>query len=103
MSQYPPPPAVNPLGGQTPPPNNLVWAILTTLFCCLPFGIVSIVYAAKVNGQVMAGDLAGAQASSAAAKKWAIIAAVCGVLVGVIYAIAAVALIGAGVDSSTTY
>ncbi|WP_010343070.1 CD225/dispanin family protein, partial [Xanthomonas sacchari] len=24
--------------------NNLVWAILTTLFCCLPLGIVSIVY-----------------------------------------------------------
>ena len=24
-------------------PNHLVWAILSTLFCCLPFGIVSIV------------------------------------------------------------
>ena len=32
-------------------PNNLVWAILTTLFCCLPAGIVSIVYAAQVNGR----------------------------------------------------
>jgi hypothetical protein len=27
-------------------PNHLVWAILATLFCCLPLGIVSIVYAA---------------------------------------------------------
>ena len=32
-------------------PNNMVWAILTTLFCCLPFGIVSIVYAAQVDGK----------------------------------------------------
>ena len=31
-------------------PNHLVWAILATLFCCLPTGIVSIIHAAKVNG-----------------------------------------------------
>ena len=24
-------------------PNHLVWAILATVFCCLPFGIVAIV------------------------------------------------------------
>lgn len=56
-------------------PNNLVWAILSTLFCCLPFGIVSIVYAAKVDGLVAAGDLTAAQQASDNAKKWAIIAA----------------------------
>ena len=44
-------------------PNNLVWAILSTLFCCLPAGIVSIVYAAQVNGKLAAGDIAGAQES----------------------------------------
>ena len=38
-------------------PNNLVWAILSTLFCCLPAGIVSIVYAAQVNGKLAAGDI----------------------------------------------
>lgn len=53
-------------------PNHLVWAILTTLFCCLPLGIVSIVKAAEVNGKLAAGDLEGARASSDAAKKWAI-------------------------------
>lgn len=31
------------------PENYLVWAILSTVCCCLPFGLVSIVYAAKVD------------------------------------------------------
>ncbi len=30
-------------------PNYLVFAILTTVFCCLPTGIPAIVYAAQVN------------------------------------------------------
>lgn len=55
-------------------PNYLVPAILTTLFCCLPFGIVSIVYAAQVNGKLAAGDRPGALQSSQNAKTWAWIA-----------------------------
>ena len=50
--------------------NHLTGAILTTLCCCMPFGIVSIVYAAKVNGLVAAGDLAGAQKAADQAKTW---------------------------------
>ena len=57
-------------------PNHLVWAILTTLFCCLPLGIVSIVYAAQVDGRRQAGDLAGARELSRKAKLWAIWSAV---------------------------
>lgn len=52
-------------------PNYLVQAILVTIFCCLPAGIVSIVYAAQVNGKVAAGDIAGARAASQNAKTWA--------------------------------
>jgi interferon-induced transmembrane protein len=37
-------------------PTYLAPAILTTLFCCPPFGIVSIVYAAQVNGKLAAED-----------------------------------------------
>ena len=55
-------------------PNYLVQAILVTIFCCLPFGIVSIVYAAQVNGKVVAGDIAGAREASQKAKTWAWIA-----------------------------
>src|SRR4051794_27850110 len=31
------------------PDSPLAWAIASTLCCCLPFGIVAIVYAAQVN------------------------------------------------------
>jgi hypothetical protein len=57
--------------GQASVPNYLAPAILTTLFCCLPFGIVSIVFAAQVNGKLAAGDRAGALQSSQNAKTWA--------------------------------
>lgn len=64
MSAYPP-------GGYEYVPNNLVWSILTTLFCCLPLGIVSIVYAAQVDGRRAAGDIAGAREASRKAGMWA--------------------------------
>ena len=75
----------------SPPPNHLVWAILSTLFCCLPLGIVSIVYAAQVNGKYASGDIAGAQESSRKAKQFAIWSAVVGVIVVVIYLLVIVA------------
>ena len=80
----------------SPPPNYLVWAILSTIFCCLPLGIASIVFAAQVNGKYAAGDVAGAQESSRKAKQFAIWSAVVGVVVGALYAVAVVA---AGVGS----
>ena len=58
-------------GPPTHVPNYLVPAILTTIFCCLPTGIVSIVYAARVNGQITNGDLEAAKRSSEQAKLWA--------------------------------
>jgi predicted RNA-binding Zn-ribbon protein involved in translation (DUF1610 family) len=51
-------------------PNYLVQAILVTLFCCLPGGIVAIVYAAQVNGKVQQGDIQGAMNASNNAKTW---------------------------------
>lgn len=52
------------------PATYLAQAILVTLFCCQPFGIVAIVYAAQVNSKLTAGDHAGAADSSAKAKMW---------------------------------
>ncbi len=51
-------------------PNHLVLGILTTIFCCLPFGIVSIFYAAQVNSAVTVGNIQAAQMYSQKAKYW---------------------------------
>ncbi|MES2923273.1 MAG: CD225/dispanin family protein [Verrucomicrobiota bacterium] len=51
-------------------PSNLWQAIVVTLFCCLPFGIVSIVYAAKVDGLKTRGDFAGAMSAAASSRTW---------------------------------
>lgn len=66
-------------------PNYLVFAILTTIFCCLPAGIPAIVFAAQVNGKLQAGDVAGAQMASKNAKMWCWIALGAGIAVVVIY------------------
>ena len=93
------PPPTNPQYGYggggpqgSPPPNHLVWAILSTLFCCLPLGIVSIVFAAQVNSKWTAGDAAGAQEASEKARKFALWSTIIGVVVIVLYII----LIAAG-------
>ena len=71
--------------GRPQVPNHLVWAILATLFCCLPGGIVAIIYAAQVDGKVAAGDIAGAEASSRSAVTWCWVSAGAGVVAGVLY------------------
>jgi len=64
--------------------NHLVWAILATIFCCVPFGIVAIVYAAQVDGKVQAGDYEGARESSENAKTWCIVSTIAGLLWGLV-------------------
>jgi hypothetical protein len=80
----PPPPPPSPPsgagGGGTPPPNHLIWGILTTLLFCPPFGIASIVYSSQVNSKWASGDVAGAQVASTKARKFAIWAALAGVV-----------------------
>ena len=65
--------------------SHLVWAILVTLFCCLPFGIVAIVHAAQVDGKQSAGDYEGAQEYSEKARNWCIASMICGVIWMIIY------------------
>ena len=72
--------------------NNLVWAILATIFCCLPTGIVAIVYAAQVDGKVSAGDIAGARESARLAGIWSWVSLGVGLFFGLGWT--ALALIG---------
>ena len=65
--------------------NYLVFAILVTVFCCLPTGIVAIIYAAQVNTKLQAGDIAGAQQSSKNAKLWVLVSVGAGLLVTCAY------------------
>lgn len=86
---------------RVPPPNYLVWAILTTILCCLPFGIVSIVYAAQVNSKWTAGDYEGAESASKNAKIWAWVAFGVGLAFGIIWAILSlvIGVAGFGLDA----
>lgn len=76
----------------TPPKTWLLESILVTLFCCLPFGIVSIINAAKVESRFYAGDILASENAAKEAKKWVMISFWIGVVSGVIYLI--IALIG---------
>ncbi len=67
------------------PDTYLVWAILSTVLCCLPFGVVAIVKASQVENLWQQGRYDESFKASEAAKKWSIISAVCGIIVGVIY------------------
>lgn len=81
-------------GGYYPPtpnphrhkPNNfLVWAILCTIFCCLPFGIVSIVYASKVDGLWYAGEYEEAEDAASKARTWFWLSFASAILLAILY------------------
>lgn len=71
----------------TPPKTWLAESILVTLFCCLPFGIVGIINAAKVDSAFKSGDYSGAEQASADAKKWTMIGFWVGLAVLALYLI----------------
>ena len=53
-------------------------AILLMIFCCLPFGIVSLVYSSRVNRFLARNDYIHARQASTRSKIWAWIAFGCG-------------------------
>lgn len=77
------------------PPRAKTWlleSILITIFCCLPFGIVGIVYAIKVNSLHDQTRYEESRRASENAKKWTMI----GLTIGILYLafIAVMVLVG---------
>ena len=92
MSQeWTPPPSS---GAPASVPNYLVPAIIS-LFCCLPLGIVGVIFAAQVNGKVAAGDTAGAMESAKKAKLFSFLAIGLGLL-GIVGYVLFVVIMGVG-------
>ena len=87
---------------QSPPDNNLVWAIVSTILCCWPIGIFAIIKATNVNKLWAQGDYAGAQQAADDAKKYSIWAGVLGAILIVIVIILSFmgAFAGAAADYS---
>jgi hypothetical protein len=50
--------------------NYMLPAVLVAVFCCLPIGIIALVYAAEVNKAIALGDQERAIDASIKAKKW---------------------------------
>ena len=62
------------------PPTNLVWAIITTVLCCIPSGIVAIFYALKVSNKYREGDIEGAKRASETGAWWCIASIILGII-----------------------
>ena len=63
----------------------LVLAIISLVCCCPPFAIVAIVYAAKINNAMSAGDYAETERCARLARIWIIVAFVVGFFVQLIF------------------
>lgn len=97
MSQeWTPPPSS---GAPASVPNFLIPAIIS-LFCCLPLGIVAVIFAAQVNGKVATGDTAGALDASKKAKMFSYISIGLG-LAGIVCYVLIWVILGVGMVAGT--
>jgi interferon-induced transmembrane protein len=98
MSQeWTPPPSS---GTHDKVPNYLIPAIISAI-CCLPLGIVSIIFAAQVNGKVATGDMDGALNASKKAKMFSYIAIGLGLALWICYFIFGAGIVGLSILSNS--
>jgi len=57
----------------TRPNSYLALSIISTIICCMPLGIVSIIYATKVNSLYEDGNYDEANRASKNAKTWGLV------------------------------
>ncbi len=85
------------------PDSNLVWAILCTVLCCLPLGVVAIVKAASVDKLWMQGRKEEAKMAAKAAKSYSIWGAVISLVIFVLYFILLLAVPALGLIASSAH
>jgi hypothetical protein len=94
-----------PFNPQPPPtatptiPNNMVLAIIASvvsfMFCCLPHGLIALIFALQVNKKEAAGDIEGANKSAKLAKmiSWiCIIVSVVWLIIGMVFGVFSIIL-----------
>lgn len=55
------------------PSNYLFLSIIVTIFCCIPFGIVSLIYSSKVDSLYSVGSYKEAKKASDKALMWSLL------------------------------
>lgn len=60
----------SPMGPSINSGGILAFAIVVTVMCCLPFGVVGIVYASQINSKLAVGDYLGAAEAAQKSKMW---------------------------------
>ena len=84
--------------GQMPPrpESNMVWAILCTVLCCMPLGVVAIIYASGVDSAYNSGNYEEAERKSKSAKNWAMWGAISSAIFLILYFIFVGVMVGMG-------
>ncbi|MBN2894173.1 MAG: CD225/dispanin family protein [Bacteroidales bacterium] len=65
---------------QPKPPNYLVASILATILCCLPLGVIGIIFSSQVDKKYSEGDYAGATQASNTAKGLLLFSIILGII-----------------------
>lgn len=79
-----------PFPGQMPerepmPPTYMLWAVLATICCCMPAGIVAIIFSSSVSSKYFSRDYEGARRASRNAEIWIIVSIVAGIIANALY------------------
>lgn len=67
------------------PPTYMLWAILSTLCCCIVPGVVAIYFSAMVSSRYYEQNYEGARRASRNAEIWIIVSVVLGVISSALY------------------
>ncbi|MCM3886233.1 CD225/dispanin family protein [Frankia sp. R82] len=81
------------------PVRTYLWqSLVATLLCCLPTGVIALVYASITQNRLQAGDVPGARQASARARRWCVISMIAFVAVLLTYVVAVVILVAVAGD-----